>query len=99
MTGLRGSHVGSFEVAHAISWEGKKYPLPTTLTDDLYGLVVVVGYRTDNWRVSAYVENVFDGVWYDGNYADDPTPFYIYSQHAFGPSRPRTAGLRVGIEF
>lgn len=61
--------------------------------------MVVVGYRTDNWRVSAYVENVFDGVWYDGNYADDPTPFYIYSQHAFGPSRPRTAGLRVGIEF
>ncbi len=60
---------------------------------------IVVGYRTDSWRISAYVENVFDGVWYDGNYADDPNPFYIYSQHAFGPARPRTAGLRFGIDF
>ncbi|MDX1405834.1 MAG: TonB-dependent receptor [Woeseiaceae bacterium] len=60
---------------------------------------IVVGYRQDNWRISGYVENVFDGVWYDGNYADDPSPFYIYSQHAFGPSRPRTAGVRFGIDF
>ncbi|MFQ5548915.1 MAG: TonB-dependent receptor, partial [Woeseia sp.] len=61
---------------------------------------IVVGYRRDNWRISAYVENVFDGIWYDGNYSnDDPDPVYIYSEHAFGPSRPRTAGVRFAYEF
>lgn len=43
LTGLRGSHVGSFEVAHAISRGGIKYPMPRMLTDDLYDLVVVGG--------------------------------------------------------
>ncbi|MDH3545564.1 MAG: TonB-dependent receptor, partial [Gammaproteobacteria bacterium] len=60
---------------------------------------VVIGYRQNNWRISAYVENVFDNIWYDGNYADDPSFTNIYAQHAFGPSRPRTAGVRFGIEF
>jgi iron complex outermembrane receptor protein len=32
---------------------------------------IVVGYRQDNWRISAYVENIFDSIWYDGNYAND----------------------------
>ena len=72
---------------------------------------IVVGYRQDNWRISAYVENVFDQLWYDGNYAnddprntsrdadgvrDDGNP---YTEHAFGPSRPRTAGVRFGYRF
>lgn len=60
---------------------------------------IVVGYRTDGWRISAYVENVFDNVWYDGNYADDQDPVSIYSQHVFGPSRPTTAGVRFGVDF
>lgn len=42
-TGLRGSHVGSFEVAHAISWEGEHYDRPKKLTDQPYDLVVVGG--------------------------------------------------------
>jgi iron complex outermembrane receptor protein len=61
---------------------------------------IVAGYRNESWSISAYVENVFDGVWYDGNYAnDDPDPEIIYAEHAFGPSRPRTAGIRLGYEF
>ncbi|MFC4347503.1 NAD(P)-binding protein [Kordiimonas lipolytica] len=40
-TGLRGSHVGSFEVAHAISWEGKSYDRPRKAKDGQYDLVVV----------------------------------------------------------
>ena len=43
LTGLRGSHVGSFEVAHAVSWAGTKYPNPPTLTDNEYDLVIVGG--------------------------------------------------------
>jgi iron complex outermembrane receptor protein len=60
---------------------------------------IVVGYRADNWHISGYVENVFDGIWYDGNYSDDQPAYVIYAQHAFGPSRPRTAGVRFGYEF
>jgi iron complex outermembrane receptor protein len=73
---------------------------------------IVVGYRQDNWRISAYVENVFDQLWYDGNYAnDDPRNISTdpdtglrddinpYTEHAFGPSRPRTAGVRFNYSF
>jgi len=60
---------------------------------------IVLGYRQESWSVSAYVENVFDQEWYDGNYADDPTEIQIYPQHTFGPARPRTAGVRLGYEF
>ena len=60
---------------------------------------VVVGYRQENWHISGYVENVFDGIWYDGNYSDDLDAFVIFSQHAFGPARPRTAGVRFGYSF
>jgi spermidine dehydrogenase len=41
LTGLRGNHPGSFEVAHALSWAGAKWPLPERLTDRTYDLVVV----------------------------------------------------------
>lgn len=43
LTGLRGSHAGSFEIAHALSWGGATWPRPDTLTDDVYDLVVVGG--------------------------------------------------------
>jgi spermidine dehydrogenase len=39
--GLRGAHMGSFEVAHAVAWEGRKWARPATQTDTLYDLVVV----------------------------------------------------------
>ena len=60
---------------------------------------IVLGYRQSGWSAAGYVENVFDDVWYDGNYADDPTPGTIYAQHAFGPARPRTVGVRLGYDF
>ena len=43
LTGLRGSHPGSFEIAHAVSWAGATFPRPAELTDDPYDLVVVGG--------------------------------------------------------
>ncbi|TGD75296.1 FAD-dependent oxidoreductase [Mangrovimicrobium sediminis] len=42
-TGLRGSHPGSFEVAHSVAWGGAKYPVPAMQTDKTYDLVVVGG--------------------------------------------------------
>lgn len=58
-----------------------------------------IGYRAENWGVTAYVENVFDNIWYDGAYANDPSWANIYSEHVFGPSRPRTTGVRFSYEF
>lgn len=43
LTGLRGSHEGSFEVSHSISWEGKDWGIPKDQTDEDYDLVVVGG--------------------------------------------------------
>jgi spermidine dehydrogenase len=41
-TGMRGSHPGSFEVAHALARDGKSFTAPTDL-DEEYDLVVVGG--------------------------------------------------------
>jgi spermidine dehydrogenase len=43
LTGLRGSHPGSFEIAHALSWGEATWPRPDRQTDDEYDLVVVGG--------------------------------------------------------
>ena len=43
LTGMRGSHPGSFEVAHALSWGDASWPTPASLTDNVYDLVVVGG--------------------------------------------------------
>jgi spermidine dehydrogenase len=43
LTGMRGSHPGSFEVAHSVAWGGATFPRPDSLTDAPYDLVVVGG--------------------------------------------------------
>ncbi|MBL6697797.1 MAG: NAD(P)-binding protein, partial [Luminiphilus sp.] len=40
LTGMRGSHEGSYEVAHALSWRGEK-PADYQLLEEHYDLVVV----------------------------------------------------------
>lgn len=59
---------------------------------------VRVGYQGESWRVTAYVENLFDELWYDGNYEDDDVES-PYVEHLFGPSRPRTYGVKFSYEF
>ena len=43
LTGMRGSHVGSYEVAHSVSWQGKNWAKPKDQTDDIYDMIVVGG--------------------------------------------------------
>ncbi|MEM6913089.1 MAG: FAD-dependent oxidoreductase, partial [Pseudomonadota bacterium] len=43
LTGMRGSHPGSFEVAHQLSWAGRQWARPDRQTDADYDLVVVGG--------------------------------------------------------
>src|SRR3954468_641899 len=41
LTGLRGQHDGSFEVAHALAREGGKFPIDGLPIEERYDLVVV----------------------------------------------------------
>ena len=43
LTGLRGSHAGSFEIAHTVSMGGNRFETPTHRTDDEYDLVIAGG--------------------------------------------------------
>ena len=43
LTGLRGSHAGSFEIAHALALGGARFDTPQQQTDSTYDLVVVGG--------------------------------------------------------
>src|SRR5580704_15154349 len=43
LTGLRGQHAGSFEVAHAVGREGRLYPIEGLAVEESYDLVVVGG--------------------------------------------------------
>ncbi len=42
-TGMRGDHPGSFEIAHAVAWQGARFKPPKSRTDGVYDLVVVGG--------------------------------------------------------
>ena len=41
LTGLRGQHLGSFEAAHALAREGRRYAVESAAIDESYDLVVV----------------------------------------------------------
>ena len=43
MTGMRGSHDGSFEIAHALARAGQTFSSPREQTEDTYDLIVVGG--------------------------------------------------------
>jgi spermidine dehydrogenase len=43
LTGLRGQHEGSFETAHALAREGRKFPIGNLPIEESYDLVVVGG--------------------------------------------------------
>jgi spermidine dehydrogenase len=43
LTGLRGQHAGSFDVAHALAREGRRFSVDSTPVEERYDLVVVGG--------------------------------------------------------
>jgi spermidine dehydrogenase len=61
LTGLRGSHVGSFEVAHAVSLAGRQFPAPRRQTDSTYDLVIVGGGISGLAAAFRYRQHAGDG--------------------------------------
>ncbi|SEA18790.1 TonB-dependent receptor [Microbulbifer marinus] len=73
-------------------WEG----LDTTVIDPYQDLTLRVGYESDsNWRVDAYAENLTNEFTWDGLNNNGG----VLTSHFFGPKRPRTLGLRFGMDF
>jgi iron complex outermembrane receptor protein len=59
-------------------------------------LTLRAGFRAHaGWEVMAYVENVTNELYYDLTVADSG----ILAAHHFGPSRPRTFGVKLSWEF
>jgi len=58
LTGLRGNHVGSFEIAHALAWSGASWPRPSRQTDAVYDLVIVGGGLSGLAAASMYQQQV-----------------------------------------
>jgi len=58
LTGLRGAHPGSFEVAHAVSWGHTQFARPKQQTDADYDLVIVGGGLSGLAAASRYRQEV-----------------------------------------
>lgn len=70
---------------------------PDYAINDAYADISLrLGYASDaGWTIVGYVENVTNALYYDGvSEGGDFIP-----AHYFGPSRPRTYGVRLGYEF
>ncbi len=68
---------------------------PISRVDSFMDLTLRAGYRGDDWSIIGYVENVTDELYWDqGNNNDGIIP-----AHFFGPSQPRTFGVRLSKSF
>lgn len=91
-----GAIVTSFEAAGESERGGGWENLSTTKIDSYVEMAVRVGYESnDNWSVTAYVENLTDEFTWDGLNNNGG----IVPSHFFGPRRPRTAGVSLGMTF
>jgi spermidine dehydrogenase len=72
-TGLRGSHPGAFESAHALAREGKPYPAPRHL-DEAYDLVVV----------GAGISGLATAQYYRKKFGDDARILILENHDDFG---------------
>ena len=90
-----GEIYGSAEVFWESSKGGGIENFDLSKVDAFADVTLRLGYRQDNWSVNAYAENVFNELYYDqGNNNDGILP-----AHRFGPSRPRTFGMRFSYDF
>ncbi|GMG88668.1 TonB-dependent receptor [Biformimicrobium ophioploci] len=91
-----GAITGSLEMFWESERGGGWESLDSTKLDAYQELALRVGYESDdNWRADLYVENLTDEFTWDGINNNGG----VLPSHFFGPKRPRTIGLRFGMDF
>ena len=79
-----------FQTGQEAGWE------PGSFTVSGYGeLNLSLGYRMGQYSVTAYVDNATDEDYYDGGGTGDS----VFVAYQFGPSRPRTVGMKLTMDF
>ena len=91
-----GEIIGRLEAFGQTKTYGGQSELPVFENDAWIETALRFGYRSNSgWDVIAYVENVLDEEYFDRTAEDSG----IIPGFAFGPSRPRTIGVRFGWTF
>lgn len=91
-----GSITGSAELFGQTTTYGGLLHLPEAVNDGYAELALRFGYQADaGWSVIGYVENLTNVLYYTG-VAEGAS---ILPAHYFGPSRPRTFGVRMTYDF
>lgn len=92
----KGEWIGRAELFGQTKVGGSLVDDPAGRQDGYADLSLRAGFRAfEGWEVMAYVENVTNELYYDLTVADSG----ILPAHHFGPSRPRTYGVRLSWEF
>ena len=91
-----GDITGSFEMFYESERGGGWENLSETKIDAFAIANLRVGFESeDNWYVTAYAENLFDEFTWDGQNNNGG----IIPSHFFGPMRPLTLGVMVGMSW
>lgn len=90
-----GEIFGSAEVFWESTKGGGIENLEASEVDAFADVTLRAGYRANDWSITGYVENLTDEVYFDqGNNNGGIIP-----AHVFGPSKPRTYGIRFSKSF
>jgi iron complex outermembrane receptor protein len=91
-----GAITGSLEAFYEGERGGDWTDISQNYIDSYTEMALRIGYESDNnWHVQAYVENLTDEFTWDGQNANGG----VLPSHFFGPKRPRTFGVRVGMTW
>ena len=91
-----GAITGNFELTYESERGGGWENLRETKIGGSAQSNLRVGYEADaNWFIEAYVENLTDEFTWDGQNNNGG----VLPSHFFGPQRPRTVGMRLGMTW
>ena len=91
-----GAITGAFEISYESERGGGWEDNPEGYIDAFSIANLRVSYESnDNWYVRAYAENLFDEFTWDGYNANGG----LVPSHFFGPQRPRTFGVMLGMSW
>ncbi|MEQ8801241.1 MAG: TonB-dependent receptor, partial [Haliea sp.] len=91
-----GAITGNFELTYESERGGGWENLRETKISGSAQSNLRVAYEADaNWFIEAYVENLTDEFTWDGQNNNGG----VLPSHFFGPQRPRTVGMRLGMTW